>query len=325
MDNAADNDAREATPPLGALLAEGREQQGLTRNDVAQRLHMSPSQVEALEAGDYARLPKGTFLRGFVRNYSKLIGLDPESVLPLLAEGAPRETAPRIVVPTQNIRFDPLGERFSSPWMKAAASAVVVIGLALAAMYWWLFVRPQPPAQQASTPAQPVQPETSTAQPAIEAPPAAPASAAPAETSPQPAASAPAAPAPQPAANSKPATATQGASSNAPASVPSPAASNAAAEKAANATPAKATPATSSGDRRLHFRFTGESWVEVRDASGHVVFRQLNPAGTEASVSAKPPLRVVVGNAHEVDVERDGQPYDLAPVIDTDVARFKVE
>src|SRR4051812_20907846 len=153
MDHAADNDTREDTPPLGALLAEGREHHGLSRNEVAQRLHMSPSQVEALENGDYARLPKGTFLRGFVRNYAKLIGLDPEQVLPLLAGDAPRDPAPRIVVPTQNIRFDPLGERFSSPWMKAAASAVVVIGLALAAMYWWLFVRKQPPVQQGSTPA----------------------------------------------------------------------------------------------------------------------------------------------------------------------------
>src|SRR3954462_46516 len=116
MDNATDNETREATPPLGALLAEGREHHGLSRNEVAQRLHMSPSQVEALKSGDYTRLPKGTFLRGFVRNYAKLVAIDPESVLPLLAEGMPRDPAPRIVVPTQNIRFDPLRDRFSGPW-----------------------------------------------------------------------------------------------------------------------------------------------------------------------------------------------------------------
>ena len=85
---------------MGERLAQGREEQGLSRNDVAQRLHMSPSQVEALECGDYTRLPKGTFLRGFVRNYAKLVAIDPESVLPLLAEGVPRDPAPRIVVPT---------------------------------------------------------------------------------------------------------------------------------------------------------------------------------------------------------------------------------
>jgi cytoskeleton protein RodZ len=84
-------------------------------------------------------------------------------------------------------------------------------------------------------------------------------------------------------------------------------------------------PAPAKGDRRLHFTFKGESWVEVRDASGRVVFRQLNPAGSEASVSGKPPLQVVVGNAEEVELEKDGKPFDLAPATDTDVARFKVE
>jgi cytoskeleton protein RodZ len=63
----------------------------------------------------------------------------------------------------------------------------------------------------------------------------------------------------------------------------------------------------------------------VRDASGHVIFRQLNPAGTEASVNGRPPLQVIVGNANAVDVERDGKPFDIEPLDETDVARFKVE
>ena len=328
MDNAADNDAREDAPPLGALLAEGREEQGLTRNDVAQRLHMSPSQVEALENGDYARLPKGTFLRGFVRNYAKLIGLDPESVLPLLAENAPRDPAPRIVVPTQNIRFDPLGERFSSPWMKAAASAVVVIGLALAAMYWWLFVRTHPPLQQvseqssapATEPAAIPSPAPGQADPPVPAQAAAPVQAVvpppPAQASPAPGASAP---------EKSTSTAAEKAASAAPEKAPTSAPASTAPEKLAAAAPLKAAATAVPGERRLHFRFNGESWVEVRDASGHVIFRQLNASGSEANVSGRPPLQVVVGNAHEVDVERDGRPYDLAPVTDTDVARFKVE
>src|SRR5712691_13066668 len=94
--------------PVGQMLGAERERQGLSRLDVAQRLHMSAYQVEALESGDYTRLPQGTFLRGFVRNYAKLLGMPADSVLPLLSDGAPGKR-PGIVVPTQNIRFDPLG------------------------------------------------------------------------------------------------------------------------------------------------------------------------------------------------------------------------
>src|SRR5205823_14034930 len=41
--------------PVGQMLAAKRERQGLSRLDIAQRLHMSAYQVEALESGDYKR------------------------------------------------------------------------------------------------------------------------------------------------------------------------------------------------------------------------------------------------------------------------------
>jgi cytoskeletal protein RodZ len=103
-----------AARTLGQTLASERERQGLSRSDAAQRLHMSAYQIEAIETGDYARLPKGTFLRGFVRNYAKILGLRAEEALALLPEHAPRDQKPGIVVPTQNIRFDPLGDRLQT-------------------------------------------------------------------------------------------------------------------------------------------------------------------------------------------------------------------
>ena len=337
MEDVADNEAREAPPSLGAILVRGREDQGLSRNDVAQRLHMSPSQVEALETGEYERLPRGPFLRGFVRNYAKLVGLDPDGVLSLLAEGAPREAAPRIIVPTQNIRFDPLGQRFSSPWVRAGVTAGVVIALGFAAMYWWLFVRTEPPAQRQASLASPAvtvpstsQPESPASTPFAPDTPASGAAPSPSQPAPAPSPGAPVAGPSSPnaaAATASPARPPEAVpSKGAPASEAKPAASMPPKPADAQAPSGTAPAKPVAGARRLHFRFKGESWVEVRDASGHVVFRQLNPAGSEASVHAKPPLQVTVGNAHEVEMQKDGKPFDLAaPANDTDVARFKVE
>ena len=109
---------------LGQTFAAERERQGLSRADAAQRLHMSAWQVEALEGGDYARLPKGTFLRGFVRNYAKLLGLQTAGSAPKTYATAKGDQKPGIVVPTQNIRFDPLGDRLQNPYVKAATLAV---------------------------------------------------------------------------------------------------------------------------------------------------------------------------------------------------------
>ena len=75
MDSATENAAAAPASSPGAILATERERQGLARADIAQRLHMSVSQIEALESGDYARLPRGTFLRGFARNYARAVVL----------------------------------------------------------------------------------------------------------------------------------------------------------------------------------------------------------------------------------------------------------
>ncbi|HEX7465534.1 MAG TPA: helix-turn-helix domain-containing protein, partial [Usitatibacter sp.] len=145
MESVESNADTASARTLGQTLASERERQGLSRSDAAQRLHMSAYQIEAIETGDYTRLPKGTFLRGFVRNYAKVLGLRAEDALALLPEHAPRDQKPGIVVPTQNIRFDPLGDRLQNPYVKAASLAVVALVIGFAAMYWWLFIKPTPP------------------------------------------------------------------------------------------------------------------------------------------------------------------------------------
>ena len=339
VDAPGDNAGQEAPQALGAMLAAERERQGLSRTDAAQRLHMSPSQVEALERGDYATLPRGTFLRGFVRNYAKVLGLEPEGMLAMLAEAKPRDPAPRIVVPTQNIRFDPLGERFSSPYVKAATLAVVVVAVAFAAMYWVMFVRPKPPAlagrasvaadQQAPAaivvppevkppaqpPAEPMPSQGAAApgpQEGVAAPPKAAAAKA---TSPAKDAAARATPAPKDAKAAPPAKPTVAA-----AAPPRDQPREAAKDASATAQVAKSGPR-----KAIHFHFDGDSWVEVRDASGKVLFQKLNPAGSDADLAARPPLDVIVGNAPEVRMTLDGADFPLEPHTNVAVARFTLE
>ena len=299
MDAAAES---AAPPPAGQLLAAERERQGLSRVEVAQRLHMSPSQVEALETGDYSRLPKGPFLRGFVRNYAKALGLDADALVAQLASETPTESAPRIVVPSQNIRFDPLGDRFSNPYLKAAGIALVAIVLGFAAMYWWLFIRPEPPAAH-KVPDMP---------PPRSAPAAAPA---PAVTAPAPQAATPPAAQPLPA---KP----EPALAAAPAKAEPPRTD---AAKAADSTAAQPMAAPAKGEAVLRFRFKGESWVEVRDGADKVLFQKLNPADTEATVTGKPPLHVIVGNAPEVSLRYNDRDFPLEPHTKVAVARFTLE
>src|SRR6185503_17750460 len=79
------------------------------------------------------------------------------------------------------------------------------------------------------------------------------------------------------------------------------------------------------GERELAFRFEGESWVEIRDRDGKVIFSKLNRAGNEERVRGMPPFKLVIGNARGVQLNYDQQPVDLAPHIAVSVARLTLQ
>jgi cytoskeleton protein RodZ len=262
---------------------------------------MSAYQIEAIETGDYSRLPHGTFLRGFVRNYAKVLGIPADSVLSLLPESAPSEKKPGIVVPTYNIRFDPIGERLQSPYVKAATLAVVAVAVAFAALYWWFFIRPTAVARKpsapvvATTPQQLAAPQQQPGDVPVMAPPPPGAPPAPARAEAKPEAK----------------------------KVEPPKVVAAETRKTEPAPVVAATPPADGST--LKFRFKGESWVEIRDARGKLLFSRLNAPGSETEVSGKPPFNVIVGNAPEVQLFYNDQQFDLEPHTKVAVARFTVQ
>ncbi len=79
------------------------------------------------------------------------------------------------------------------------------------------------------------------------------------------------------------------------------------------------------GERSLQFVFDKESWVEIRDGSGKIIFSQLNQSGSKRRLYGKPPLSVIVGNAHGVRLTYNNAPVDLERHTKVDVARFTLE
>src|SRR5690606_19861706 len=61
---------------IGARLAQEREAKGWSQDYVSERLKFSLRQLRALEDEEWEKLPQGVPLRGFVRNYARLLGID---------------------------------------------------------------------------------------------------------------------------------------------------------------------------------------------------------------------------------------------------------
>lgn len=309
----------------GIRLAAARQRAGLSVGDIAAKMRMSVQQIDAIERGDYARLPTGTFLRGFVRSYSKLVGLDPAGMLVLLEETHADSRRPALVVPTQNIKLTTPGERYSSPRARILLVLALLVAISGGAAYWWLQVRPKAAASvdrtpikvavttvpQADLPAatdaaqrgdvvQPAQAQTSIVAPSgsIDS----------ADKNP---------PIPAPLATESPVAAMPQASpliqTTAPLS-PVP---------GTGGKPEKLSVPKGSGS--LRFSFTGDSWVEVVDSSGRTVLSRKFQASQSEIVVGKLPVSVVIGNATVTRVQYNDLDFDLAPHTRVSVARFTLK
>lgn len=64
----------------GLTLHKERLQQGLTVAEVAHRLNLTESAINSLEADNYAALPGVTFVRGYIRSYARLLGLNADQL-----------------------------------------------------------------------------------------------------------------------------------------------------------------------------------------------------------------------------------------------------
>lgn len=94
---------------IGPTLRSMREARRVTAAEVSQRLKFSVRQIEALEAEEWARLPTGVSLRGFVRNYARYLEADVESVLTLL-DNQIGPTAPRSIVSAPGVAAPMAGD-----------------------------------------------------------------------------------------------------------------------------------------------------------------------------------------------------------------------
>lgn len=66
---------------LGQILRQARENKGLSVEEVFAKTRINARYLEALESGDYGALPSAAHARGFLRNYARFVGLDPEPLL----------------------------------------------------------------------------------------------------------------------------------------------------------------------------------------------------------------------------------------------------
>jgi cytoskeleton protein RodZ len=291
----------------GQRLKEARESLSWSIDEVAAKLKLKPRQVQAMEADAYGELPGATFVRGFMRNYAKLVQLDPEQLLSGLRGEAARDS-PTVSAPHAHIQYVERPYKKSNRALLAAAAAIFATAVGLVTLWRWdgsLQRAGQPPGSEV--------PATSPAPGASAPQAAAPAS----EPAPATAVAPSAVGQPQTGATSdvKPGAA---AASN-DAAIPPPA--DASGKPESISPPPPVTPEKAS----VKLSFDTTSWVQVKDGRGKVVFTRTGQPGGEHEFAATLPLKFIIGNAAKVKMTYNGEPFDLMPHLEGTVARFTLE
>ncbi len=134
---------------VGDRLRQAREAKGLTLAQAEEITKIRRRFLQALEEEDYGQLPGEVFVRGFLRNYAVVLGLDPEEIL--VASGRPPAPA---IVPITQAQGQLLDEPLTSPgagshWMVGALSVMILVLVGLGAWTIYRYLGPslfRPPA-----------------------------------------------------------------------------------------------------------------------------------------------------------------------------------
>jgi len=82
----------------GQVLKEERERKFYTLEEIEKATKIRKELLEALEAGQYQKLPPPTFIQGFIKSYGKFLKLDQEKLLAIFRrEFSDRAHPPRVL------------------------------------------------------------------------------------------------------------------------------------------------------------------------------------------------------------------------------------
>lgn len=292
--------------PVGEQLRLARESRGMQIVDIAQMLKLGQRQVEALEGGDWNGLPGHTFIRGFVRNYARLMQLDPA---PMMAQLDRILEKPVSSLGMQDTGPAPMPDA-SGSGVSRRDRQVMLIGVGLVVLAALAYTLMPADLSALRTTVQSLLDSLAKKEVAEQLAP-------------------PAAPAAQSAVGNEPvfppgATPQQVMYPQVLAPAETTAAAAPSAQAGEGVAPGQAS-VSAALPPQLRFLFDKDSWIEVRDRDNKVVFSQRLTAGTEQAVSGQGPLSLTIGYAPGVRLFWRGQPVDLAPHTKGDVARLVLE
>ena len=147
----------EAIKGASALLTEARERLGLSQKEVADQLYLTTSFIKHIDDGEFSRIPKAAFIKGYLRTYARVVGLSGDEIVALY------DAELQVAEPTlgmQKVTEEDLGTAsITGPVLQTGLISLAGMAL-IVAVIWWAVSDPeektppgivQPAASQSAT------------------------------------------------------------------------------------------------------------------------------------------------------------------------------
>lgn len=310
--NKDNSETAEVNPPRpGQRLHAARAAAELDLAKLAAQMHLSEETLRAVEADDYDLLPNRVFVRGYYRNYARLLGLPEAEILSELDSAWPEEGVELTIKP---VGSEIKQEVRSSHSLVRLVTWLIVLGSVALFVVWWVgYLQWQE------------QPSGTEVAPSQEAAPAAD--------------NLLSLPLPEPAAVPEPEPPVDGQAVDEPAAVPGeavvplpPTDEAGPAPETTLDLPAEEPPVAepiepaaepqSAAAPRILVSFNDDCWTDIRDRSGSFRLYGLMRSGTARELDGEPPYQMLFGNSAAVTLSIDGRPYDHSRHSKANVARF---
>lgn len=297
-----DAEPAEEKQSIGKILKAARLAQVMSVQDIARQLRLSERQVTAIENDDHNKFPNRTFLRGFIRNYAKLVREDTEEFSQLLHNIFPPVSTKAISYPVDGTPF--------TPDHKQSRGNIIIILVAVLVSLLLIYevYRSGGNSPQADQEAENGVITETTSQSEVKTE--------------------------QLTENSKnqlPSVMNSNDSSFSSLVKETETSqlkdSNLNEGRQVNTMSEIENKPVKKEEQALQFIFNEESWVEVKDSEGKRIFSQTSPGNTEKIVHGKSPFSLTIGNAANVKLVYNNEPIDLVPYTSKHggVARFTLD
>jgi cytoskeleton protein RodZ len=287
----------------GRHLREARESRKLTQGQVAAQLRLQTRIIEALENDDYTTLPGSTFVQGYLRSYSRLLGLSENNIVALAQLSSVAE-------PSLVSSISEGGSEVSSRDLPFRMVSFLILLVAVIGLGWWLSQR-----EPMSASVSPQMEQTEGGEQGLSLP---------EEATPQqdvlvagegdvagdtPVEAAPAAAQVDSVEEVQP---------EAPVVTAPPVASR------AKVTVVPPVLTAEMPQSLLELEYQADSWSEISDAAGRKLAYGLVPAGKRLELRGEAPFKVFLGYASGVTVYYNGDLFDHTSFQSGDMARFRL-